>query len=100
MCVALPGARRALCSLAIVAVASGAATGAAQTPSGGREVPARQLPAPRTVSPELQRLLAAPIPETWNTPPNTPEQWRAFAAASDRSPRDPQPILERFGITS
>jgi acetyl esterase/lipase len=48
----------------------------------------------------LQRLLATPVPETWNSSPNTPEQWQAFAAASDRSPRDPQPLLDRFGITS
>lgn len=102
MHLALSSVRRAVCScvIAVVAVVCGAASGAAQAPPGGREVPARALPAPSTVSPELQRLLAAPIPETWNTPPNTPEQWQAFAAASDRSPRDPQPLLDRFGITS
>ncbi len=103
MIVSSRGTHRALTALVGAAVALVCATtgGEAQTPAtAGREVPARMLPAPSTVSPEMQRLLAAPIPGNWNSPPNTPEQWQAFAAQADRDPRDPQPLLDRFGITS
>jgi acetyl esterase/lipase len=55
---------------------------AAQTPSlAPREVPARSLPVPSTVSPELQALIAAPLRANWNTPPTTPDGWKALAAA-------------------
>ena len=101
MIVASQCARRLLFAITSATVAAAAVlVGEAQTPQNGREVPARVLPAPSTASPEMQRLLATPIPETWDSPPNTPAQWEAFAAASDRVPRDPQPLLDRFGITS
>ncbi len=41
----------------------------AQT-DGARDVPARTLPIPSTVSPEIQRALATPIPEPGETKPN------------------------------
>jgi monoterpene epsilon-lactone hydrolase len=46
-----------------------------------REVPARTLPVPGTVSPELQALIGAPPRPGWNTPPTTPEGWKALAEA-------------------
>jgi monoterpene epsilon-lactone hydrolase len=50
----------------------------AQTPSPGpRELPARTIPVPDSVSPQLQKLIAAPLVPTWNVIPNAPEEWRA-----------------------
>ena len=44
-------------------------------------MPARSLPVPTTVSPGIQQLIAAPLRQNWNTPPTTPEGWKALAAA-------------------
>lgn len=71
----------------------------AQT-DGAREVPARTLPVPTTVSPEIQQAIAAPIPDNWDSPPSTPEEWEAVSAALGESQRDPQPILDEFDLTS
>jgi acetyl esterase/lipase len=102
MIVSSRGIRRTLFAFmsATVALAFAMTVGEAQqTAPDAREVPARMLPVPSTVSPELQQLLAAPIPGNWNTPPNTLEEWNAFAAQVDRAPRDPQPLLDRFDIS-
>lgn len=40
------------------------------------EVPARSIPIPDTVSPELSALLAAPPGVRWKAPPASPEDWR------------------------
>ena len=87
------------CAAAAVlfAVTMGQAQTTAPSP---REVPARTLPVPDTVSPEMQQLLAAPIPENWDTPPATPEEWDVFAARINQTTRDLQPLLDRFGVTS
>lgn len=54
----------------------------AQTPAlGPREVPAKTLPVPDSVSPEMQKLIAAPLTPTWNMIPNTPEGWKAQVSA-------------------
>ena len=44
-----------------------------------RDVPARGIPVPTDVSPELQRLIAAPLRPGWNTPPTTPDGWKQYA---------------------
>lgn len=44
-----------------------------------RDVPARSIPVPTDVSPELQQLIAAPLRAGWNTPPTTPEGWKQYA---------------------
>ena len=50
----------------------------AQTASPGpRELPARTIPVPESVSPQIQKLIAAPLVPTWNVIPNTPEEWKA-----------------------
>jgi len=41
-----------------------------------RERPARSIPVPDTVSPEIRKLIAAPIPPTWNVIPGTADEWR------------------------
>ena len=44
-----------------------------------REVPARSLPVPADVSPEIQKLIALPLRQNWNAPPTTPEGWQTLA---------------------
>ena len=71
------------------AIALSAAHAVAQSPAPGpREVPAKTVPVPDTVSPQMQKLIAAPLTPTWNVIPNTAEGWKeqvnAGAAASMR----------------
>jgi acetyl esterase/lipase len=55
----------------------------AQTPAPGpREVPAKTVPVPDTVSPQMQTLIAAPLNPTWNVSPKTAEEWKAHVDAS------------------
>jgi monoterpene epsilon-lactone hydrolase len=69
--------RYALLVAAFVAVAPLAF--AQNAPLAPRDVPARSIPVPTTVSPELQQLVAAPLRPGWNTPPTTPEGWKQLA---------------------
>ena len=41
-----------------------------------REVPARPLPVPGTVSPQMQKLVGAPLNPSYNQIPSTPEEWK------------------------
>src|SRR5207248_6461954 len=41
-----------------------------------REVPAKTLPVPDTVSPQIQKLIAAPLSPTYNQIPATNEEWK------------------------
>src|SRR5262249_60073942 len=60
------------------AIVVAAAPALAQTPApGAREVPARSVPVPDTVSPQMQKIIAAPLPPTWNVIPNTADEWKA-----------------------
>jgi monoterpene epsilon-lactone hydrolase len=85
--------------IAAVAVVLSMVVGHAQTTGPApREVPARTLPVPDTVSPELQRLAGAPPPGNWNTAPKTVEEWRVLSAPG-RGNNLPA-LRERFGVTS
>ncbi len=54
----------------------------AQPASPALEVPARSLPVPTTVSPQMQKLIAAPLNPTWNVIPTSAAEWQAVADAS------------------
>src|SRR2546430_17503438 len=41
-----------------------------------REVPAKQLPVPDTVSPQIQKLVAAPLNPFYDQIPATPQEWK------------------------
>jgi monoterpene epsilon-lactone hydrolase len=69
--------RYALLGAAFVAAATVAFSQTA--PLAPRDVPARSIPVPTTVSPQLQQLIAAPLRPGWNTPPTTPEGWKQLA---------------------
>lgn len=73
--------RAALVGGAVVAAAGGSA-GADAPPSGARTVPARVLPVPDTVSPEMQAAIARPLAPGWDAIPANAADWRAMAEAS------------------
>src|SRR5258708_33132552 len=58
------------------AIALSAPQALAQAPAP-REVPAKSVPVPDTVSPQVQKLIAAPLTPTWNVIPNTADDWKA-----------------------
>ena len=47
-----------------------------------REVPAKSIPVPATVSPEIQKQIAAPLTATWNVIPTTADGWREQVATA------------------
>jgi epsilon-lactone hydrolase len=47
------------------------------SPSAIREVPARHLPVPDTVSPQMQAIIAQPLSPSWNDVPASNEEWKA-----------------------
>jgi epsilon-lactone hydrolase len=49
---------------------------AQSTPLAPRELPARTIPVPDTVSPQMQKLIATPLTPTWNVIPTTSEEWK------------------------
>ena len=53
---------------------------------GPRIMPARTIPVPDTVSPQMQKLIAAPLSPTWNVIPKTAAEWKAQVDAG-RLPR-------------
>ncbi|HEY2049809.1 MAG TPA: alpha/beta hydrolase [Caulobacteraceae bacterium] len=69
-------AARAIAAAAFTLLASSAM---AQTSSPTRDVPAKRVPVPDDVSPQLQALIAAPLHSGWNTPPTSPAGWRRLA---------------------
>jgi monoterpene epsilon-lactone hydrolase len=51
-------------------------------PPDRRNVPARTLTVPDTVSPEMRALIGAPIAANWNDAPKTVEDWKVLAEPS------------------
>ena len=68
-------------TVVLIAVASAVGYAFAQDALPTRDVPARHVPVPDTVSPELRQLIAAPLRQNWDTPPTTAEGWKALAAS-------------------
>jgi len=71
--------RRFLLGGSVLSAATGGAMAADPPP---RQLPARSLPVPGTVSPELRAVIAAPYPPGWDAVPQTAEAWRALAQRS------------------
>jgi hypothetical protein len=65
---------------AALAAAYGAALADDSAPAP-LQVPAKSLPVPADVSPELQRIIAAPRNPAWNVLWKTGEEWRTAANA-------------------
>ena len=91
----MPAPRLALAAT-LLALCPAAAFAQAQPP---RDVPARSLPVPGTVSPQVQALIGLPLRTGWNTPPTTPEGWRALAEAGAANTRKALPgMKERLKV--
>lgn len=100
-----PGAisRRLLMLAAAIGALPDEASGAAPTEAGlvspakwaPRQIPARTLSVPETVSPALQAVIAAPYPENWNIVPRTAAAWRALAAESSAAVAPLLPLIRQ-----
>ena len=86
----------ALLAAMCLSPAGGAVAQASPMP---REVPAKTIPVPDTVSPALQAVIAQPLRAGWNTPPTTPEGWRQLAGSSEASgAAQVAPMAERLHV--
>jgi len=79
MRVLVQSSNRLVAGIAMIAMMMILSTAPAMTQNAlpGREVPARTIPVPDTVSPQMQKLIATPLTPTWNVIPTTPEEWKA-----------------------
>src|SRR5438309_8989506 len=65
------------------------------------QVPARALPVPTDVSPEMQRIIAAPRNPSWNVLWKTGEEWRAAANTQAAKTVQTLPAMrERLHVTT
>lgn len=68
--------------------------------SVGAQAAQRSFPVPQTVSPELQRLIAAPPAAYWNLHPKTAQEWKNWANAFDAAASKSLPQLrEKMGVS-
>jgi epsilon-lactone hydrolase len=49
--------------------------------AGSLDVPAKSVPVPDTVSPQMQKIIGAPLRSNWNIQPKTGEEWKPVAEA-------------------
>src|SRR5207237_8432592 len=75
---------------AFIALAIWAPLAAAQ---GALQVPAKTLPVPDTVSPQVQKLIGAPLNPTYNQIPATPEEWKKQIAGVEAATMKGLPAL-------
>src|SRR5216684_6381849 len=70
-----------LASIAATTAMCGSAA-IAQTPAPFvLEVPAKSVPVPTTVSPQMAKIIGAPLRTNWNVLPKTGEEWKPVADA-------------------
>lgn len=78
--------------------------GGQAAPQGPREVPARTIPIPDTVSPEMQALIGRGAGATWNQIPKTDEEWATAAGRGAGAPGNigggNQATLDQLGVKS
>jgi len=85
----------AAAALALLAPLAGAQTSL----QGSRDLPARSIPVPETVSPQMQKLIGAPLTPTWNVIPKTAEEWKAQVNAGYEATMKSLPALrEALGV--
>jgi monoterpene epsilon-lactone hydrolase len=60
-----------------------------------RDLPARAIPVPDTVSPQMQKLIAAPLNPAWNVIPKTADEWKAQVNASAAAALQTLPALRQ-----
>src|SRR3979490_3221330 len=60
---------------------AGSSAARAQSEAGMRNVPARSVPVPSTVSPQMAKIIGLPLRTNWNLLPKTGEEWKPVADA-------------------
>ena len=55
-------------------------------PPGALEVPAKSVPVPTTVSPQMPKIIGLPLRTNWNVLPKTGEEWKPVADAGAARP--------------
>jgi monoterpene epsilon-lactone hydrolase len=71
----------------------------AQTPAPAPlQVPARTIPVPTTVSPEMQQVVGAPLSGNWNTIPQSIDEWKKISAGSGG--RGLPALRDKLGVTT
>ncbi len=66
-------------------------------PAEGREC---AFPVPDTVSPELKAMIGTGIPDGWNRPPRSVEEWKNWiAAVADAQKKELPALREKLGVT-
>jgi monoterpene epsilon-lactone hydrolase len=87
----------------LLAATSGTTVQAQQTSPtspGARQVPARVIPVPKTVSPQMQAIIAQPYDPTWNVVPQTAAEWKAIVDKSTGADLKALPdIRAKLGVT-
>lgn len=78
--------------LLLLSIGSALTAIAAQSAPPSLQVPAKSLPVPQDVSPEMQKIIAAPPNPTWNQLWKTGEEWRK--AAEQRAAKAVQSLPE------
>lgn len=64
-----------------------------------RKIPARELPVPKTVSPQLQAVIGSPYPVGWDDIPQDATAWKQLALQSAAAvASDITTIKEKFGL--
>jgi monoterpene epsilon-lactone hydrolase len=71
----------AACCVALLSAATMAKVSAQTAAPAALEVPAKTIPVPTDVSPQLQKIIAAPLRSNWNIQPKTGEEWKPVADA-------------------
>ena len=63
------------------------------------DVPARSVPVPDTVSPQMRRLIGAPLPAYWKTVPRSADEWKSLRdAGAARTLKELPKLREQFGV--
>ena len=70
--------------------------------NGARQLPARAIPVPTTVSPELQKAIAKPLGPNerfWSTAPKSTEEWRKLIAQTEKEGTEGvAQLLKRYAV--
>ena len=90
-----------LCLLTLTALSGAHCLAQAADPAlAPRPVPAKSLPVPTDVSPDMQKIIAAPLRAGWDVLWKTGEEWRAAANAAAAKSMETLPAMrERLHVT-
>ena len=90
-------AKALFCAAVAMAGSTGGNAQTANPPT--LEVPARSVPVPSTVSPQMAKIIGLPLRTNWNVLPKTGEEWKAIAEAGAANTLKNMPgIAERLHV--